>query len=243
MIDFHSHIIPGIDDGSKSSEESVDIINRLKSLGFSKIILTPHYIENSNYCLNNSSKLEKFKSLTNDLKEKNIKVDLYLGNEIYINFGIIDLIKKDEIYPINNTKYLLIELPLYNEINNIEDYLYELKVKGYVPIIAHPERYHYFQKNYKKMIELYESGILFQANYGSILGYYGNDAKKLIKYALKNDMISFLATDIHRSNSPLFESFEKAISKIKKITGEKKLKELTEENALKVLKNKNIEHD
>ena len=243
MIDIHSHIIPGIDDGCENLSESLDLIIKLKELGFTKLVLTPHYIENSNYCLNNKSKIKEFNSLKKHIKEKNIDIDLYLGNEIYINFEIINLIKKNEVYPINNTKYLLIEFPLYNEINNIEDHLYDLKVKGYIPIIAHPERYRYFQKNYKKMVELYKNGILFQVNYGSILGYYGNEAKKLIKYALKNNMASFIATDIHKVNSPLLNTFDKAVNKIKKITGEEKFKEITEINPLKVIENKEIEND
>lgn len=238
MIDIHSHIIYNIDDGCKTIEESIQLIKKMKEVGFSKIVLTPHYMEGSKYQANNKIKNEKLKKLKQAIKEKNIDIDLYLGNEIYISSDIEDLISKDEIHPMGNTKYLLIELSLYNEINNVEDYLYELKLKGYIPIIAHPERYLYFQKDYKKMEKLYESGVLFQSNYGSIIGVYGKDAKKLIKYALKKDMITFMATDIHRPNSPLIEDFDKIAKKIKKIIGEEKFKKLSETNALKMLKKK-----
>lgn len=243
MIDIHSHIIYDIDDGCKNIEESIKTLTELNSIGFSKIVLTPHYMEGSNYQTNNKTKEEKLKILKERIKENNIDIDLYLGNEIYISFDIEDLILKNEIHPMNNTKYLLIELSLYNEINKVEDYLYELKLKGYIPIIAHPERYLYFQKDYKKMDKLYESGVLFQSNYGSIIGAYGSDAKKLLKYALKKDMITFLATDIHRPNSYLIDDFEKITKKIKKITGEEKFKELSETNALKMLQNIEIEYE
>lgn len=243
MIDVHSHIIYGVDDGCKNIEESIQTLKNLKNIGFSKIVLTPHYIESSNFQANNKIKESKLKVLSDELNKNNIDIDLFLGNEIYINFNIEDLISKNEIHPINNTRYLLIELSFYNEINKVEDYLYELKLKGYIPIIAHPERYLYFQKDYKKMEKLYESGVLFQSNYGSIIGAYGKEAKKLIKHALKNDMITFMATDIHKPSSSLINDFEKITRKIKKIIGEERFKEITETNALKMLQNKKIEYE
>ena len=242
MIDIHTHIISNIDDGCKSIDDSLKTIKKLKELGFSKIILTPHYMIGSNHQANNDIKITKYNELKELVKKENVDIELYLGNEIYINNDIVNLIINKEIYPLNDTKYLLIELPLYNEINGIEDYLYELKLKGYIPIIAHPERYLYFQKNYKKIVELYESGVLYQSNYGSILGVYGKEAKKLFKYALKKDMISFLATDIHSPNSSLIKDFKKAIKKIKRIVGSKRFEDLTFNNANKVIDNKKVEY-
>ncbi len=243
MIDVHCHIINGIDDGCRTIEESIETVKNLKSLGFSKIVLTPHYLYDSKYCANNKEKKDKFNTLKKEIEKENIDIDLYLGNEIYINYHIEDLVKDKEIHPMNNTKYLLIELSMYNEIQNVEDYLYELKVKGFIPVIAHPERYLYFQKDYKKMDRLYDSGVLFQCNYGSIIGQYGKDAKKLLKYALKKDMVTFMATDIHRPNTELVNSFDKAVKKIIKIVGEKRFKEITEKNALKMINNEEIEHE
>ena len=240
MIDIHTHIIPGIDDGCRSVDESIKTLEKLKELGFSKVILTPHYIDNSSYCVNNSIKKGKLDILKNKLKEKEIALELYLGNEIYINSDIDKLISEDNVHSLNNTKYLLIEFPLSNEINNIEDYLHELKVKGYIPVIAHPERYTYFQDDYKKVDRLCDEGVLFQSNYASIMNKYGKKAGKLLKYMLKNNMISFLATDVHHPNSSLLDDFDKCLKKIEKITGKDKLKELTEINPLKLLNNEEI---
>lgn len=242
MIDLHTHIIYNVDDGCKSIEESIDTIINLCNLGFKKIILTPHYIKGTNYTVNNEEKLEMFNKLKFEVKKHNIDVELYLGNEIYFNYELEDLMVNNVVYPINDSRYLLIELPLYNEINGVIDYLYELKLKGFIPIIAHPERYSYFQKDYKKMDELYDSGILFQSNYGSIIGLYGNDAKKLVKYALKKDMISFMSTDIHNPNFSLINNFDKVVKKIKKIVGEERFKDITYNNALRVIENKTIEN-
>ena len=235
MIDIHTHILYDIDDGCTSMEQSIETIKKLELLGFSKIILTPHFIEGSKYCSDNKEKQEKYKLLIKRLKKQNVNVELYLGNEIYINHQMIELIKQKKILSLNNTKYLLIELPLNNEINNVDDYLHELRLAGYIPVIAHPERYKYFHSDYKKMQKLYEDGVLFQSNYGSILGYYGKDAKKLIKYALKHSWISFLATDIHGPNFKLVGQFYKAVKKIKRIIGEDNFQKITQKNASKLL--------
>ena len=235
MIDIHCHLLPNIDDGCKSTEDTKKTLKEFENMGFSKIILTPHYMEKSNYCSNNKEKT----NLLNEVK-KITDMDLYLGNEIYINSNISELIEEGEIYSLNNSRYLLIEFPLYSELNDVFDYLHELKVNGYVPIIAHPERYEYFQKDYKKAIDLYNSGVLFQCNYGSIVGIYGKRAKKLIKYLLKKDMVSFLGTDIHRCGSSIYENFDKIVKRIKKIIGNNKFSVITYSNPLKIIENEEI---
>ena len=239
--DMHSHLLYGIDDGSKTIDQSIEIAKNLKEMGFSSVVLTPHYIDKSNFCANNSKKEEIFKKLKQELKNNNIDLNLYLGNEIYINSNIKDLIDKGQIYPINNAKYLLIEFPLYSEINDVLDILYNLKYEGYKLIIAHPERYKYFQKDYKKVNDLYKSGVLFQCNYGSIINQYGKSAKKLFKYLLKQDMVDFLGTDIHKDNSSLYKKFDKCLKKIEKLIGKDKFKLLTEINPLKVINDEEIE--
>ena len=217
MTDIHSHILFNIDDGSKSIEESIELLKKLKEIGFNNVILTPHYIEGSEYSNNNQVKNKRLKELKKELSNQKIDINVYLGNEIFINNNIYELIKNGEIKTINNTRYILVELPFHNQIMNLEDIIYELKIKGLIPIIAHPERYTYFQKNYKEIDKLKEEGFLFQGNYSSILGYYGKDAQKLFKYMLKKQYIDYLGTDIHRINQTYvvdnFKKIEKHIIK------------------------------
>lgn len=240
MIDCHSHVLFDIDDGCKSIEDSVETIKNLKKIGFDKIILTPHYIKGSNYVKNNSDKKQRLDVLRKRLIEENIDIDLFLGNEVYITEDINDLVMSKEITTLNKSRYILIEFPLYNKVNNVEDYIYELKLKGYIPVIAHPERYSYFQKNYKEVDKLYESKVLFQSNYGSIMGNYGKEAQKLITYLLKKDMVTFMATDVHRKNSSLFDNFGVIKKKIQLIIGEEKFKKLSNDNILKVINDEEI---
>ena len=138
MKDIHNHLIFGIDDGSKSIDESIKLLNEMSERGVTEIVLTPHYIIGTNYNCNNKIKKEKLKEL-----QKLTKIKLYLGNEVFIDNNILEYIENDEISTINNTKYLLIELPLREKLEIAFDILFNLRNNGIVPIIAHPERYQY----------------------------------------------------------------------------------------------------
>ena len=219
MTDVHSHILFDVDDGARNIEESITLLKKMTEIGFKNVILTPHYIKGSEYSSQNKEKLTKIKELQKELNNQNIDINIYLGNEIFINNEICDLIKVKHIYTLNNTKYILVELPFHNQIVNLEDIIYELKVKGLIPIIAHPERYAYFQNNYKEVDRLREEGFLFQGNYASILGYYGKQSQKLLKYMLKKQYIDYLGTDIHRTTKTyVIDNFKKIEKKIIKIT-------------------------
>ena len=219
MTDIHSHILFDVDDGSRSIEESIELLKQLKEIGFNNVILTPHYIEGSEYCSENKEKNKKLNEIKQELEKQNVDINICLGNEVFINDNIYELIKEGIIHTLNNTRYVLVELPFHNPIVNLEDIIYELKLKGLKPIIAHPERYYYFQKNYKEVDRLREEGFLFQANYASILGYYGKDSKKLLKYMLKKQYIDYFGTDVHRTTKTyVIDNFEKIEKNIIKIT-------------------------
>lgn len=227
MTDIHSHIIFDVDDGSSSIEESIKLIKELKSVGFNNIIMTPHYIEGSEYSSENEEKLTKLALLKEEVKKQKIDINLYLGNEIFINDHIIEGIKDNKIYTLNNSKYLLFELPFHNQIIGLADIVYEMKVAGYIPILAHPERYSYFQKNPHLLDELKKEGLLFQCNYASILGNYGIASKKLLKYLLKKEYVDYFGTDIHHINKTFVtDNFDKIKKHIIKITGEEYFQEI-----------------
>lgn len=235
MIDIHSHLLYGIDDGSKSIEESVDIIKNLNKIGVTDIILTPHYIYESKYNSSRQNNLKLLSNLKHALKENNIDTNLYLGNEIYIDQKIYDLLEKDEISSLNDTNYLLIELPMTGEFEGYIDIFENLISKGYRVILAHPERYHTFQKDFDKVYELEEIGVYFQSNIESILGSYGKSAINTMKRLLKEKKVSFLASDIHHAKKD-YNKWEKAKKKIRKYISKKELNILLNENPSKLIK-------
>jgi protein-tyrosine phosphatase len=235
MIDIHSHLIFNVDDGSRSIDESIEIIKNLYNQGVTDMILTPHYITYSRYMSDVDSNKDILKQLKSRLKEENINMNLYLGNEIFMDEHIYDLLKDNKITSLNDTKYLLIELPMSGDFNGYQDVLYSLIIKGYKVILAHPERYYKFQKDFNKIYELEEIGVLFQSNYGSILGEYGPGAKKMMKRLMKEDKITYFSTDIHHVRRH-YNFIEKAKLKMKKFYEDNKIEDLTLNNAKELIK-------
>ena len=220
MTDVHSHILFGIDDGSRTISESVELLKKLKSVGFNNVILTPHFILDSTYNSNYESNIKIYNELKERLLNENIDINIYLGNEIFIDKNVPTLLEKNIITSLNGTKYVLVEFPMHNKLLNLEDMLYEIRSRGYEVVIAHPERYDAFKEDYSIVDTLREDGFLFQSNYSSILGYYGKDSIKLLKYMLKRHYIDFLGTDIHRiEKTYVIDNFKKIEKHIIKITG------------------------
>lgn len=241
MIDFHTHILPNIDDGSRSIEETFNLIKEAKNVGFEAIISTSHYIEE--YYETNAPEREVWiNAIYENLQAKNIDINLYLGNEIYLSENIIKLLEEGKASTINDTSYVLFEMPLNAEPMNLYDVIYEMMQYKLVPILAHPERYSFVQKEPELIYDLIEKGVLMQANFGSILGIYGEKAQMIVRKFFESNMIHFLGTDVHRQNS-IYPKVPEALVEITKIIGDEKVKELTKINPRLVLHNKKIEID
>ena len=144
------------------------------------------------------------------------------------------MLKAKKISALNGGNYILVELPISGEYNQYGDILQDLKLAGWQPILAHPERYVSFQNDYSKVIELHRIGILFQCNFGSIIGQYGKHAKKLVKHMAKENLIFCFGTDIHRQRD--YSEIAKAQKKLQKYYSAAKLNALLAENPTKIVK-------
>jgi protein-tyrosine phosphatase len=240
MIDIHTHILSGMDDGADTISESLLIIKEALNSGITDIVLTPHYIEGTKYAYNNKHKKNMFNQLKQIIDSEGIKINLYLGNEIFISNNIVDLINKDEVYTINGSRYLLIELPLKWKFENTEKIIYNLINNGYIPIIAHPERYEIFYSSRNLIEELIKMGVLLQGNIGSLIGIYGKKVKKQLEYMLKNNMIDLLASDVHQKNG-IYKKLDLSIKRLKKIVGNDRTTILINENPKKIICDENLE--
>ena len=186
MIDFHTHILPNIDDGSKSIEETFNLISEAEKAGFDGIILTSHYIEGY-YETDTPEREVWLKAISENLRPKGINTNLYLANEIYLTENIMSLLEQGKASTINNTCYVLFEMPLNNEPLNLYDVVYSLQENKLIPILAHPERYSFIQQEPELVYDLIQKGCLMQANYGSILGQYGRKAKFIVEKFFENN--------------------------------------------------------
>lgn len=166
--------------------------------------------------------------------QENIDMKVYLGNEVYIDKNISKLVKENKICTLNNTEYILIELPMSGIYPDYIDIFQSLIEEGYKVILAHPERYISFQKDFNQIYDLKEIGVLFQCNISSILGGYGKNAKKTIKRMLKEDLVFMVGTDIHHPKKK-YNYINKAIKKYKKYLSEERVKDITINNAKKIL--------
>ena len=241
MIDFHSHILPNIDDGSKSVEETFELLKEAKQAGFDEIISTSHYMEEY-YEVNVAEREAWVDAISQNLHRVDLDLKLYLGSEIYITDNIVKLLEEGKASSINNSNYVLFELPLNSKPMNLYDVVYEMLQNRIVPVLAHPERYLFVQKEPEIIYELIQKGVLMQANYGSILGRYGEKAALIVQKLLENNMIHFLGSDVHKPNT-IYPQVPEALRIIKIIVGEEKLRELTEINPKLVLQNKAIDID
>lgn len=241
MIDFHAHIIPNVDDGSRSVEETFEIIKEAKEAGFDSIIATSHYIKNR-YESNVEERNIWIDALQENLNRQKFDFKLYLGNEIYFSDNIINYLEDGEAISMNFTSYVLFEFSLRTKPSNMYDVIYDMIGAKIVPILAHPERYEFVQKDPDMIYDLIQAGVLMQANYGSILGMYGEKAEIIVKKLLENNMIHFLGSDVHRPKT-IYPRVQEALSHIRSIVGENKIKELTEINPKLVLDNKRIDID
>ena len=235
MIDIHTHILPGIDDGSRNLEQTMHMIKEAEQAGFKEIITTSHYIENE-YDVNSTRRQEMITELQKKLDENNINVKLYNGAEAFINANLTELIKKQTIPTLAGSRYVLFEIPMHLEVLYLERTLEELITSKYKPIIAHPERYDIVKENPNVAVEWVRKGAMLQANYGSIIGKYGNKSKQALIKLLKANAIHFFGTDTHAPKT----TYTHIIKKLLKVIENSQLIELTEENQRKVINNEFI---
>ena len=229
MTDIHNHLLFGIDDGSKTIEESIDVLKDMKKCGYDNIILTPHYIKDSKYNNPRKDNLRRMNELQEALNNEGIDIKLYLGNEIFIDEDIYELLIREEMSSLNGTNYLLIELPMNGEYDEYKEIFSDLIKKGYNIILAHPERYLSFQKDFNRIYELEKIGVYFQSNLDSIIGGYGEHAEKTIKRLLKEKKIAFLGTDIHHKKHD-YTKWQKAKTIALKYITEREFDILTDRN-------------
>ena len=241
MIDFHAHILPNVDDGSKSVEETFELLREAEEVGFNAIISTSHYMEEY-YEVNVAEREVWIKALSDNLYKQNINLKLFLGNEIYITQNIIELLKEGKATTMNNSNYVLFEFPLNTKPMDMYDIIFDMLHNKIIPILAHPERYSFVQKEPELVYDLIQKGVLMQSNYGSIIGQYGEKAQLIARKLFENNMVHFLGSDVHRKNS-IYPKIPEILQEIVSIVGREKLEEIIEINPSLVLENKRIEID
>lgn len=196
-VDMHSHLIPGIDDGAKTIEDSLELIQILHSAGYKKLITTPHIM--SDYFRNTPEIiLEGLSTLRIALKEHKIPVEIEAAAEYYLDDGFMRKMEEEKLLTFGDN-YLLVEVSYINPPDNVFDVFFRAQVLGYKPVLAHPERYPYWYRDFEHYKRFYEMGVTLQLNLNSLSGYYGPDAKKIGEKLIDMGIIGALGTDMHHT--------------------------------------------
>jgi tyrosine-protein phosphatase YwqE len=206
--DMHSHLVPGIDDGSDSLETSVGLITGMMELGYEKFITPPH-IQGEFYKNTPHIILSGLERVQRELKKQNIQVEIEAAAEYLIDDQFEMKYKEGELLTFGK-KHLLIEFSYFNEHPRLKEFLFDLQIEGYKIILAHPERYSYWFGNFKKYEELKDRGVLFQINITSLPGYYSAEVKKMAEKFVDLEMIDFAGSDVHNFN--YLEALERTCS-------------------------------
>lgn len=199
FVDIHSHLLPGIDDGAKNIDQSLALILEMRSNGIKNFITTPHVL--GDVYPNSSTTIQtKLKEVKQALISKGISdVSLKAAAEYMLDEQFTELLEKDDILTLKDN-FILVEMSYFNAPFNIYDLLFEIQLKGYKPILAHPERYNFYHHDINHYYKLKKAGCLFQLNLLSLTEHYGKGVQKTSEKLLKENLYDFVGTDTHHQH-------------------------------------------
>lgn len=233
MIDIHNHIIPGVDDGSVSIEDSMEMVRQYIASGYKGVICTSHHYP-QRYDVTAEMVKDGIKLLEKECSNQGLAFSFFPGNEIYLDESTLSKLENNEISSLNGSRYVLIELPFLTKPHYARNLIYQLQLKGYIPILAHVERYKYVQNDVDWLLDFIKSGCLIQVNINNIdENKTSNEYITLIKL-LRRNMVHFIATDAHRSTwrSP---EVSKELKLFKELLGDDEFQRIVYVNPVKVV--------
>jgi protein-tyrosine phosphatase len=196
VTDMHNHLIPGIDDGSTDLESSIVMIRAMHALGYRKFIATPHVqwemFKNTHEIIENGARLVQAR-----LKESEMNVEFRGAAEYFLDEHVDELLEKNIPLLTIHKNMVLVEFSFIRQPMDLKEKLFQLQIKGYQPIIAHPERYLYFGAHKNLYDDLHDMDCIFQLNLLSLVGYYGKKQEELAQYLIKKKYVSLLGSDLH----------------------------------------------
>jgi tyrosine-protein phosphatase YwqE len=219
--DIHSHFIPGIDDGSVSIENSLELLAAMESFGYQKVITTPHIMSDA-YKNTPEIILGGLEKVREALATSGLKIKIDAAAEYYFDFELEKKIRDKNILTFGKN-YMLFELAFVNAPENLYQVTFDMQTQGYKPVLAHVERYGFWVRDYAKYEELADRGILLQVNINSLTGHYSIETKKAAQWLIDKDMVSFLGSDCHHMGH--IELMKKALKEkyLHKLLASKKL--------------------
>lgn len=197
-IDIHSHLLPGIDDGAKTFEDTLRLTKALQSFGVTQFVTTPHIIQH--VWENTHEQIMDTKNNTViELTKNNIQLPFQAAAEYLMDDQFVRLFQSKELLTLKDN-YVLVEMSYINAPIQLYSILFDLQVAGYIPVLAHPERYLFYHNNFNEFAKLKKAGCLFQLNLLAVVGYYGGNIAKIAEQLLQKGMYDFVGSDVHHDN-------------------------------------------
>ncbi len=197
-VDIHSHLLPGIDDGARTFEDTLRLTKALQDIGISQMITTPHVIQ---HIWENSAEQIGAKETATlvELQKQNINIPFRAAAEYMLDESFVKLFQTEKLLTLKD-KHVLVEMSYINAPIQLYSILFDLQVAGYIPVLAHPERYLFYHHNFDEYLKLKRAGCLFQLNLLSVMGYYGDGIAKIADKLLQKGMYHFVGSDVHHNN-------------------------------------------
>ena len=242
FIDIHGHYAWNIDDGIRSKEEAMEALQLAKENGIVGIIATPHVVPGTH----TQEDVQSFRKRMYELRilAQKYHIGVFEGCELFLNHDYLDALKKNVLIPFENTRYLMVEFDVRKPIGQpyeVEEYLHEITIKGYRPIIAHVERYFRDGMDIERVENWIENGYVIQVNTSSLLGIHGKTIKNNAYQLLENGLVHVIATDTHRSTGHRIPNTRKVYDLLSKKYDYQTLKKLLYKNPIHLLKNEEVE--
>ncbi|MFT5145890.1 MAG: protein-tyrosine phosphatase [Polaribacter sp.] len=199
FVDIHSHLLPGIDDGAKDMDTSIALLLKMASYGIKNFITTPHVLGS---VYPNSSEVikQKLAAVKKELEKREIKgISIQVAAEYMLDGEFSALLDQKDILVLKDN-YILVEMSYFSAPINLYELLFEIQLKGYKPVLAHPERYNFYHTDFKSYYKLKQAGCLFQLNLLSLTDQYGKGVQKTSEKLLKENLYDFVGTDTHHQN-------------------------------------------
>jgi protein-tyrosine phosphatase len=197
-IDIHSHLLPGIDDGARTFEDTLRLTQALQGMGISQFITTPHIIQQV-WDNTHEQILEKKTATVLELEKNNIRVPFHAAAEYLMDDQFVQLFQSGNLLTLKDN-YVLVEISYINAPIQLYSILFDLQIAGYIPVLAHPERYLFYHNNCNEYLKLKRAGCLFQLNLLSVVGYYGAAITKIAEQLLQKGMYTYVGSDVHHDN-------------------------------------------
>ena len=240
MYDLHSHILPGVDDGARSMDETVAMARVAADNGTLQMLVTPHGVDiDENWSIAHVRKL--LSDVTEELRDQGVDLTLLLGMENHLVPGLPQWATEGRALPINGTKYMLVEMPFTHRPTYLEQALFQLQLQGLTPVLAHPERIQTIQESPELLAEFVGRGMLSQVTAGSVVGHFGDDVRRFTEDLLRRGLVHVLASDTHFADGPRSPVLQPGMEAAAEIVGEERARQMVVDTPRAILDGSPVE--